>query len=143
MSGTKRTRLSRTPTLGLITPQVLSLYRYARRRGADLQTRQDAEKDCERALGIKLWDISPFDDFMFRRGEPPEYLRQRGPGAVEDWHHAKDLRQQLEAADRELRRQERAARRAAKAVAEPEPEPEPELEGTSVPSASGPAGARA
>jgi len=120
MSGTKRTRIPRTPTLGLISPQALSLYRHAvalRRRGADRETCHAAERDLDRLLGVRLWHVSIFDfDDIFDRNAPPAYM-----GDAEDWHRALQLRQQLEAADRELRCQERAARRAAKVIPEPEP----------------------
>jgi hypothetical protein len=133
MSGTRRVPLNRPSRGGAITAQTVDLFRTAmrlRKRAHRSQAAKEdywrAERDCERALGIKLWNISPFEDFMFRRGEPPEYLRERGPGAVEDWHHARELRQRLDQALRELERRERTARRAARAaqlVAEPEREP--------------------
>ena len=89
------------------TPQVIDLYRRARslqRRGADRQTCHAAERDCDRMLGLRLWDFSVSDDFMFDSDEPPDYLLKRGTNAGAGWHHVRSLREQLQGADRELRR---------------------------------------
>jgi len=68
-------------------------------------------------LGLKLWDLSVFEDFMFAADQPPAYLREGGNASAADgWHRVRLLREQLQAADRSLRRQERAARRAKDAV---------------------------
>ena len=120
MSGTKRVRIPRTSAPGLISPQALSLYRHAldlRRRGADQETVQAAENDLDRLLGggvRRLWEVSIWDVYRFQ--EPGDPV----------WERTMERRRQLDAAVRELKRQERAARRAAKAVPEPEREPEPE-----------------
>jgi hypothetical protein len=128
MSGTKRVRIARTPALGLITPQVLALYRHAlelraraRRSEADLEAFSRAEDDLNRALGLKMWDVTVLEDYMFTPDEPPDYMP---PAAQDGWYRTRELRRQLAEADRELRRQERAARRA-KAAPDPEREPEP------------------
>ena len=133
MPGTKRTPLARQHT-PLITPQVVDLYRRAlelRKRAhlsdADKHACWDAEHAVDRMLGLKLWDDSVFEDFMFVSDEPPAYLREgRDASAVEGWYRVRELRQQLMEADRELRRQERKARRAK--IPEPKREPEPEPE---------------
>jgi hypothetical protein len=127
MSGTKRVRVARTPAQGLITAQVLALYRHAlelraraRRSEADLDAFSAAEDALNNALGLKMSDVTVLEDFMFAPDEPPDMPR----AAVDGWYRTRELRQQLQAADRELRKQERAARRA-KAAPEPEPEAAP------------------
>jgi hypothetical protein len=55
-------------------------------------------------LGLRLWDFSVSDDFMFDSDEPPDYLLKRGTNAGAGWHHVRSLREQLQGADRELRR---------------------------------------
>jgi hypothetical protein len=132
MPGTRRTPLARSHT-PLITPQVVELYRRALRlrkqahlSEADRELAIDAERDVDRALGLKLWDDSVFEDFMFVSDEPPAYLREsRDANAVEGWYHVRELRRQLKEADRELRRQERAARRAKAAARQAGAEPSP------------------
>jgi hypothetical protein len=116
MSGTKRTRIDRQQRAGLITPQTISLYRRALKlhkrahlSDADQRAAYDAENDVDRALGIKLWQISVFLDEYFVRDTPPDNIVRRG--RTDDWYHTRELRRQLAEADRELRRQERAARR--------------------------------
>src|SRR5262249_50012875 len=72
--------------------------------------------DVDRLLGggvRRLWLVSIFDVYRFQQ-----------PGNA-DWEQKMALRQQLDAAVSELRRQEREARRAAKAIPEPAREPEP------------------
>jgi hypothetical protein len=127
MSGTKRVRIPRTPALGLITPQVVALYRHALelraracRSEADLEAFSSAENDLNHSLGLRMWDVGVFEDFMFVPDEPPDYMP---PAARDGWYRTRELRQQLQAADRELRKQERAARRAKGANTIPTPEP--------------------
>jgi hypothetical protein len=129
MSGTKRVRVARAPAAGLITPQVIALYRHARalqarahRSEADLDAFSTAEDDLNRALGLKMWDVTVLEDYMFTPDEPPDYMP---PAARDGWYRTRELRQQLQAANHELRKQERAARRA---KAAPEPERKPETE---------------
>jgi hypothetical protein len=123
MSGTKRVRIPRASAPGL-SPQVLSLYRHAlglrakaNRSGAraDQEAAHAAEADVDRLLGSgirRLWLVSVFDIERW----PPEPDDLEGQRTLEH-------RRQLDAAVRELKRQERVARRAAKAVSEPEPTP--------------------
>ena len=92
MSGTKRTRLPRGGTPGLITPQAVALFRRAldlRRRGADEQTVPAAEGDLDRLLGggvRRLWEVSVFDVFRYQaRGDA-------------DWERKMALRSALDAA---------------------------------------------
>jgi hypothetical protein len=115
MSGTKRVRVARTPALGLITPQVIALYRHAlklraraHRSPADLDAFSSAESDLNHSLGLKMWDVTVLEDYMFTPDAPPD----SPPAAQDGWFRTRELRQQLQAADRELRKQERAARRA-------------------------------
>jgi hypothetical protein len=131
MPGTRRTPIRRQHT-SLITAQAVALYQRALKARAKVhlsdelrQAAHDAERDCDRLLGLRLWDFSIFDDFMFDCDEPPKYLLERGVRAADGWWHVKELRRQLVEADRELRRQRRGARRAAKAIPEPAREPEP------------------
>jgi hypothetical protein len=123
MAGTRRTPIARAHHGTLITAQALSLYRRAldlRRRGADKETVHAAEADLERLLGggvRRLWEVSVFDVYRFQ--EPGEPV----------WERKMKLRRQLDAAVRELKRQERAAAKRAKDVHSadtPEPEREPE-----------------
>ena len=123
MAGTRRTPIARAHHGALITAQALSLYRRAvdlRRRGADKETVHAAEADLERLLGggvRRLWEVSVFDVYRFQ--EPGEPV----------WERKMKLRRQLDAAVRELKRQERAAAKRAKDVHSadtPEPEREPE-----------------
>jgi hypothetical protein len=125
MSGTKRVRIPRTSAPG-VSPQVLSLYRYALRLRAkanrsgtsvDRNAAHDAEADVDRLLGggvRRLWLVSVFDIDRW----PPKPDDLAGQRTLEH-------RRQLDAAVSELRRQERAARRLAKAIPEPAREPEP------------------
>src|SRR5262249_11487429 len=125
MSGTKRVRIPRTSAPGLVSPQAVYLYRTALRlrakanrsgTSADRDAAHDAEADVDRLLGggvRRLWLVSIFDVYRFQE-----------PGNA-DWEQKMALRQQLDAAVSELRRQEREARRAAKAIPEPAREPEP------------------
>jgi hypothetical protein len=129
MSGTKRVRIPRTPALGLITPQVVALYRHALELRArahlspdDLEAYSRAETDLNNSLGLRMWDVGVLEDYMFTPDAPPDYMPA---GAVDGWFRTRELRRQLAEADHELRKQERAARRAAKAAPEPEREPEP------------------
>src|SRR5262245_18958148 len=126
MSGTKRVRIPRASALGLVSPQACDLYRHAlklqvkaQRSGvdADKHAAWDAEADLDRLLGggvRRLWEVSVFDVYRFQ--EPGD------PG----WERKAELRRQLDAAVAELRRQEREARRAAKAIPEPARDPESE-----------------
>ena len=116
MSGTKRVRIPRTPALGLITPQVIALYRHALKLRArahlspdDLEAFSHAETNLDRSLGLQMWDVGVLEDYMFTPDEPPNYMPR---AAVDGWYRTRELRRQLAEADRELRRQERAARRA-------------------------------
>jgi hypothetical protein len=121
MSGTKRVRIPRTSVSG-VSPQVLSLYRHtlrlrakANRSGtsADRDAAHSAEADVDRLLGggiRRLWLVSVFDIERW----PPKPDDLEGQRTLEH-------RRQLDAAVRELKRQEREARRAA--VPEPEPAP--------------------
>jgi hypothetical protein len=122
MPGTKRTPIARSWT-PLITPQALDLYRRALKlrtrahlSSADKYACHDAERDLDRALGIKLWDTSVFDTIGYK--QPPAYMNadQR-----EGWMWSMGLRQQLEAAVR----QERTARRAKAVPPSLPPEPPP------------------
>jgi hypothetical protein len=62
-----------------------------------------AEMDLNRVLGLRLWDYSVLDDSVFDgRDEPPEYLPRQAPARVPIWRRVHELRQQIEAADREL-----------------------------------------
>jgi len=134
MPGTRRTPIARSRA-PLITPQVIDLYRTAlklrakaQRSGttADRDAAQEAENAVDRAFfgPARLWHCSIFDDFMFTSDDPPAYLLQHG--RADDWRHVRSLRLQLQAADRELKKQERAARaRRTKAILEPERENEP------------------
>jgi len=137
MSGTKRTPINRQHPTGLISPQILSLYRHtlvlqkrAHLSQADLEAFSRAESDLNRALGLKMWDVGIFEDFMFvdRNGKPLGPPDRNADG----WHRTRELRRQLAEADHELRRQEHEARRQereerrAKAAPSPSPEqPEP------------------
>jgi hypothetical protein len=67
MSGTKRTRIPRTPTPGLITSQVVELYRHARMLQARVNCGEidrqiakvpEAEREVDRMLGLKLSALS-------------------------------------------------------------------------------------
>ena len=126
MPGTRRTPIRRQHT-SLITAQAVALFRHAlslRRRGADQQTCRAAERDVDRMLGVKLWQVSIFDfDDILDRDAPPAYMGPRH----EDWSRALELRQGLEQADRDLRKQERAARRAKATPPSPPPERPPSL----------------
>jgi hypothetical protein len=125
MSGTKRARIPRTSAPGLISPQAVALYRRAldlRRRGADQETVHAAEADVDRLLGggvRRLWLVSVFD--IDRWPPKPDDL---------DGQRTLEHRCQLDAAVRDLERQERqertARRRAAKAAPEPTHETKPE-----------------
>jgi hypothetical protein len=126
MSGTKRTRIARTPIVGLITPQIVAAYRrmlelrkHAHRSPTHRTMAFDAEIAVDGMLGTKPWQISALNDDMFTLGRPFDYLCQMG--RADDWHRANELRQQLQQADREMRRQERAARRTKAPSSEPEP----------------------
>jgi hypothetical protein len=96
MSGTKRTRIDRQHRAGAVTPQVIHLHRRVlelQRKGASREDIHDAERLVERTLGVKLWDFSPYDfPLIFKTDEPPAYVHEKGPGAVANWQHAKDLR---------------------------------------------------
>jgi hypothetical protein len=107
---TKRTPITRQRT-PLVTPQIVDLYRHAIelrtqarriRTNAAWEAAGDAESAVNRALNIKLWETSLFDaiDFPHENDGTPDWLR------------AAELARQLQEADRELRRQERKARRA-------------------------------
>jgi hypothetical protein len=110
MAGTHRTPLARTHHGALITAQALSLYRRAvdlRRRGADKETVHTAEADLERLLGggrRPFFETTIFDVYRFQ--EPGDPV----------WERKVRLRRQLDAAVRELKRQEREAQRAARAA---------------------------
>jgi len=119
MPGTRRTPINRQHT-PLITPTVLGLYRralklrkHAHLSDDDRHAAHAAERDVDRALGVRLWEAGIFRTLDYQH-----------PGRA-DWDRAAELRRQLEAANRELRQQERAARRAAKAISQPVREPEP------------------
>jgi hypothetical protein len=128
MPGTRRTPIRRQHTSSIAA--ALPLYQRARKARAkanhsnseaDRQAAHAAERDCDRLLGIRLWHVSIFDfDDIFGRKAPPAYM-----GSGKDWHRALELRQQLEEADRELRRRERAARRAKATPPSPPPEQPP------------------
>jgi hypothetical protein len=128
MSGTKRVPISRQHASSIA--MVLPLFQHALRARAkwkrsgsdeDRAAAIEAEKVIERALTIRMWQVSIFDiDSIYGRSKPPEEPRHR-----DDWARALGLLQQLEAADREFRRQERAARRQRKVEPQPQPEPEP------------------
>ena len=127
MPGTKRTPIARSRT-PLITPQIVDNWRRALKLNkrahlshADFELAYAAERDVDRALGIKLWNISIFEDEMFKHDSPPEYLFQQG--RADGWYRTHELRRQLAEADRELRRQERAARRAKTLSPSPEQPP--------------------
>ena len=124
MAGTRRTPIARAHHGALITAQALSLYRRAvdlRRRGADKETVHAAEADLERLLGggvRRFFETTVFDVYRFQ--EPGDAV----------WERKTKLRRQLDAAVRELKRQESAAAKRAKGVhtahtPEPEREPEP------------------
>jgi hypothetical protein len=127
MPGTRRTPVKRQHTSAIAA--ALPLFQRAlkarakwKRSGsdADYTAAVEAQKDVDRAFfgPRRFWLTSIFDiDDIYSRTEPPDEARHH-----ESWKHALELRQALEAADREQRRRERAARRAAKA---PAPEPEP------------------
>jgi hypothetical protein len=128
MSGTKRVRVARTPAAGLITAQVIALYRRAlqlraraHRSEADLDAFSAAEDDLNHALGLSMSDVTVLEDYMFVPNTVPNYMP---PAAQDGWYRTRELRRQLAEADRELRKRERAARRA-KAAPEPEPETAP------------------
>jgi hypothetical protein len=131
MPGTKRTRIPRAPTLGRINSHTVDLYQTAlrlrkheHRSDADREAAHDAERALNRAFNRKLWNIGILDDFMFDgKDEPSEYVQRGGFRAVDDWWYVKELREQLQAAARELTRQEREARRAKAAPLSPLPEP--------------------
>jgi hypothetical protein len=128
MSGTKRVRVARASALGLITPQVIALYRHAlelraraHRSEADLDAFSAAEDALNNALRLRMCDVGIFEDFMFAPDTVPDYMP---PAAQAGWYRTRELRRQLAEADHELRKQERAAGRA-KATPEPEPETAP------------------
>jgi hypothetical protein len=118
MPGTKRTPIARSRA-PLITAQTVDLFRTAlalhKRDPAGIT--HNAKRAVDRLVGWKMWKISIWDfDDIYSREVPPE-----DPNRHDDWAHALELRQALEQAVRELRAQERKARRAR---AEPEPERE-------------------
>jgi hypothetical protein len=125
---TKRTPVNRQHASSIAT--VLPLFQHAlkarakwRRSGSDedFEANAEAQKAVERALKIKMWEVSIWDiDDIYSRTKPPEEARQR-----DSWARALELRQALETADREHRRAEREGRQAAKATPEPEPETAP------------------
>jgi hypothetical protein len=127
MPGTKRVPLARSHTLSL--QHVLPLYRHAlrartkwrrTRNDADYSELIEAQKNCDRALGTRLWQVSIFDfDDLHNRNAPPDYM---GPRRREDWYRALELRQALEQLDREQQQQQRKAREAQRT--EPERERE-------------------
>ena len=123
MTGTRRTPIARSHT-PLITPDLVrrwrravALNKHAHRSPAHRNLAYDAEIEVGRMLGTKLWQISVFLDELFVLDRPPDHIVRHG--REDDWHHTRNLRAQLRAADQELRRQERAARRARKAAPEP------------------------
>ena len=127
MSGTRRTPIARSHA-PQITAQVISLFRHAlklRRQGSDQETVHAAERNVDRMLGLKLWNDSVFNSWFDTAEGPPDYLLERNADAAERaFWRIKRLREQLLQADRELTRQERAARRTVPAPASPSSSPE-------------------
>jgi len=125
MPGTKRIPLQRQHT-PQVTAQAVALYQRALKAqakahfSAELErAAHDAKADLDRLLGggvRRLWEVSVFDVYRFQDPGDP------------DWKRKLELRRQLDAAVRELRRRQREVRRAARASgkATPEPEREPE-----------------
>ena len=94
-----------------ITPDLVRRWRRAKElaKQADRDLAYSAEAALNNALGLRLWDYSVLDDLVFNgRDEPPEYLSRQAPARIPIWRRTHELRQQIEAADRELRQQERA-----------------------------------
>jgi hypothetical protein len=73
-------------------------------------------------LGLRLWDFSIFDNFSFEQDEPPAYLLECGTvPQMAGGTFANCASSSWTQADRELRRQEREARRTKAAPPSPPP----------------------
>jgi len=90
MPGTRRTPINRQHT-PLITPTVLGLYRralklrkHAHLSDDDRHAAHAAERDVDRALGVRLWEAGIFRTLDYQH-----------PGRA-DWDRAAELRRQLE-----------------------------------------------
>jgi hypothetical protein len=122
MPGTRRTPIARSRT-PLITAHTVDLFRTALRlrksKPGSLEA-HEAERAVDRMVGWKMWNISLWDFDIYSREKPPEdrHLHR-------DWQHALELRLQLEAAVRALRRSERAVLKRGRDIEQPEPTPPP------------------
>jgi hypothetical protein len=112
--------------VGAITAETVRLYRHAlklRQHDPVSEETHNAKRAVDRALGWRMWEVSIWDigeGEIYDRTVPPQ-----DPKWHDDWARAVEQLEALEAAVREQRREERAAR-GNSTVATPEQPPEPE-----------------